>query len=802
MAAWSETKLTKKGLALQAKLAEGAALTFTKAMAGAGKVPVVALEEQTRVLTPKQTVAIESVTMIGSAARLSVRLSNNRLATPYTVHQLGIYVLDPDEGEILYCIAQNEEGEMIPSAQQAERFSVLWDFTVLYGNAGSLKINCGDNLWITYDTAVAMFANKTEFNDTWQALLEAMDTSQFMTLQGTVDPTEFTEGHVGQFYINTETGALFFCQKVSDAVYTWRSVGNEPVFPQIFVTTPEGATVTCTKGGLTLTAESTGIVLFEVPEYGEWTIGAVSNGDQIGVRTIAVNAVKQYITALPAFLANLTVTAVSGAKVIAAKGAGAYTGICGENGKCTIAVPEPGTYTVHAVIDDVVSKAVAVDVAETGRDYAAAVDFITLTVTVDSGSAVTVTDGSKTYAQASAGETLFYLPHTGIWTVTAVLSGETADDEIIITSHAAYAVSLSYTKIFGVVWDYGDSRTTLTRLGKENDPHHFATVNIKTEPVAAVGTGAGSSPFDRYMPWAGMQEYNIIDDEVRYVRGDIEFSRSRYDTMIKIPEFYFKIIDDAENEKRYFYVSDRAHVGFSLHPGSGRYVGKYLNNAQYTSKTATEPIRVTRTVARTAVKKRGTSWSLFDLVTCNAIQLLYIVEFADWDSQTKLGFGQLNYQNTGNTDHMQYHTGREVDTSTLLSAIQYRGIENFWCQTASSIDGVNRKGTSLYISANPADYKESSNVNYFEIPDIAQYYYNAGFISKLYFNKDLEWLLWPSETSGSSRTYIPDSISIDNSTEWCGTYLGGWNGGWQDGMMSYRIGKTDAAVGSRLIFIP
>lgn len=55
-----------------------------------------------------------------------------------------------------------------------------------------------------------------------------------------------------------------------------------------------------------------------------------------------------------------------------------------------------------------------------------------------------------------------------------------------------------------------------------------------------------------------MDEYNIINNAVSYKKGQSGFSRSSYDTVVFIPEYYFRIIDDAANKKRYFYIADKA----------------------------------------------------------------------------------------------------------------------------------------------------------------------------------------------------------------------------------------------------
>ena len=96
---------------------------------------------------------------------------------------------------------------------------------------------------------------------------------------------------------------------------------------------------------------------------------------------------------------------------------------------------------------------------------------------------------------------------------------ETGDQTFFLTfvfegdknySEARYSIKVtveSLTSVFGVSWDSSNPSTALTRLTKANDPNKLVTVDITTEPVPAVGTGSGSSPFDSYMPWMGMEEY-------------------------------------------------------------------------------------------------------------------------------------------------------------------------------------------------------------------------------------------------------------------------------------------------------
>ena len=104
----------------------------------------------------------------------------------------------------------------------------------------------------------------------------------------------------------------------------------------------------------------------------------------------------------------------------------------------------------------------------------------------------------------------------------------------------------SLTSVFGVSWDSSNPSTALTRLTKANDPNKLVTVDITTEPVPAVGTGSGSSPFDSYMPWMGMEEYcaSLVGSapprevSALYKKGEDGFERTNPNkpVFVKIPE--------------------------------------------------------------------------------------------------------------------------------------------------------------------------------------------------------------------------------------------------------------------------
>lgn len=318
----------------------------------------------------------------------------------------------------------------------------------------------------------------------------------------------------------------------------------------------------------------------------------------------------------------------------------------------------------------------------------------------------------------------------------------------------------SLTSVFGVSWDSSNPSTALTRLTKANDPNKLVTVDITTEPVPAVGTGSGSSPFDSYMPWMGMEEVDIDASGRVYPANRTSPSSA---TCVKIPQFYYKV-EKSGNIFRY-YVADGPIDGFSLHPGSESYIARYegylvnKSGGQALCSYSNTPAKtgLTRADFRNYAKNFASNAQLYDFAAWCAVGLLYLVEFADWDSQEKINRGIVNdssVHKTGETDAMVYHTGRA--NSGDNAAVQYRGIENPWGNVSEFIDGINILTQVAYICTEPESYADDTTDNYkssgFTTPD-------SGFIKELGFSSGFPWALLPDTTGGgSSTTYIPDFV--------------------------------------------
>ena len=236
------------------------------------------------------------------------------------------------------------------------------------------------------------------------------------------------------------------------------------------------------------------------------------------------------------------------------------------------------------------------------------------------------------------------------------------------------------------------------------------------DPQPAVAGGTGSSPFDNIMPWSGM--VRITNPEA----GEV----------VAIPKFYCKWTQT--DSKLKLQISMYQYPGFICSPahmdrGDGKgerdvvYVGRYYcsnaSDTNHKSVTNAKPWNTyIKNMINTVNNLSNTIWTL-DFATLVTIQMLYLVEFATWDSQAVIGRGnniaQANMQNTGTTDSMQYHTGTMQTSRDIIgNGIQYRYIEDLWSNALTPIVGcyantiVNDKnvaiGYELKVATNPTHF--------------------------------------------------------------------------------------------------
>lgn len=453
----------------------------------------------------------------------------------------------------------------------------------------------------------------------------------------------------------------------------------------------------------------------------------------------------QYEATLAVFTATINVTAVSGASVKAVCNGSEYTATAGGNGVAAVVVKKSGQYTVSGTKDGAPSNTANVQVTDSGGTYSATIKFITLVLTSPSGSAITVEKGSDQLTGTSTGSNTFYLPSTGAWTVTITKDGEEASDTVNATAYQSYSLDLAYVHIYGASWD-GSSTTKWTRT---DEAASF------TDPVPAVNNGNGSSPFDDLLPWSGMVK-----------------SERTGGTMVAIPKFWYKLTQNGNGMT--IQIADKEVDGYSVSPahmdrGDGKgerdvvYIGRYhCHTSNWKSQTGGKPkASITRSSARSSIHNLGSNIWQVDFAMRFTIWLLYIVEFADWNSQAKIGYGcgnNSNTENMGYTDGMTYHTGTTKSSRTTYGCgTQYRNIEGLWDNVYDWCDGCYYNGSGLNIIKNPSQFSDSSNGVSVGTP-------SSGYPSKFSVKTNGGFPLFiPTQASGSDSTYSCDNWDFNSS---------------------------------------
>ena len=258
--------------------------------------------------------------------------------------------------------------------------------------------------------------------------------------------------------------------------------------------------------------------------------------------------------------------------------------------------------------------------------------------------------------------------------------------------------------------------------------------------------------------------------------------------MVFIPVFY--VAQKRSGTKQYFYVSDKPKTGMTKHPGSGKYVGRYHMNSNGYSATGYSPyVNMTRATARNKAKSVGSKFHLYDFATYCAIIFLYIVEFADWNCQSKIGRGFVDGNspglNSGITDSMTYHTGRASGTDGR-TAVQYRWLENLWGNVSQWVDGFNATSRAAYYCTDPSKYADDTTTGYTKIGDLPT---SDGFITDLTVTDN--GLLIPKATGGSNTTCVSDETWSD--TGWRVLCVGGgWNYGTDAGLLYFDANDTSS----------
>ena len=243
--------------------------------------------------------------------------------------------------------------------------------------------------------------------------------------------------------------------------------------------------------------------------------------------------------------------------------------------------------------------------------------------------------------------------------------------------------------VYGVKWD----RTTnqLTRLAGARD----ITTDITNFKHSGSFNSSLNNPFDLRYPWSDIKVCDVdltayrarqgnepLSSFITAIYGDPDFTYEGSQNNFVgqyVPEFWYRSEEDASGAVSY-YISTVARIGYKHHEESFNGIsfaidaGLNANNQRVITCGAGLPYTdVAGSTLHQYAKNSG--FTLMDIDEVDAITCLFLVEFANWNSQAALGDGCSNcYRENdadvlANVDHTGTTTVFEINDSALSSVI-------------------------------------------------------------------------------------------------------------------------------------
>lgn len=378
--------------------------------------------------------------------------------------------------------------------------------------------------------------------------------------------------------------------------------------------------------------------------------------------------------------------------------------------------------------------------------------------------------------------------------------------------------------------------------------------------AGAVGKTAGAD-FDSVNAYGGRRRCNLSDDgEVLAYYGDDNFKAdgSNGQVMVEQPKFYYKVvplktekIDGADGyylRKAHYYISDTPKAGFKVHPAFVRngietdkiYLSAFegciydisaqaylledeqvadFDNDKLSSIAGAKPCSgltqsLTKENASKLANNRGAGWEQMMIQSISATQLLFIIEYASFNSQDIIGMGSVSKTNTlpGNCGEktgcslpLGNKSGNAVNSNNIQS-VTYRGEENLWGNIWKFMDGIN--------VVNPETFEQEQHGCLLIYDDKAGAYKNTGlcttygsdYIHSFGYSQIYDWLFVPAEYGGNNTLPIGDRAWSSLSGHHIPEFGGMWHYGTMAGIftISFDALTTTRArnVGSRLTYFP
>lgn len=276
---------------------------------------------------------------------------------------------------------------------------------------------------------------------------------------------------------------------------------------------------------------------------------------------------------------------------------------------------------------------------------------------------------------------------------------------------------------------------------------------------------------------------------------------------VEIPYVLLSAYEACSQNASGAYITDNASLGNRL--------ASIANAKPSTGQDAANHTHTfTRAIARSMAVARGAKWQIGDVLTASATQLLFLVEYASFNSQEVLGQGNVSNTSsyagvlsTGATSSLGNNSGNGGANDGKHS-VTYRGEENMWGNVWTWQDGMNCYNANQGI-AYIADHGYQDDIS-------AAPYSSTGFnfarannyISAFGYSENCDFLFLACETNGDSALPVGDyfyqnySNSAMTVTFLGGSCANGATAGLFDWHVDYVSSYSGWSLGARLVCVP
>lgn len=180
MANFKTTIITKKGHALMAKLsANVATMKFTKVCSSDFDYSNLNNSELEQVITfknLKQTVLPDLITVVNTTTvKVSATITNTNLSEGYYLRTIGLFALDPDDGEILYSITPTTEADYMAADNGITKSGISLDLLTTISNSENVSLEVDPNAMISAETFNNVVGNVSDLENGGTNLVDGIN---------------------------------------------------------------------------------------------------------------------------------------------------------------------------------------------------------------------------------------------------------------------------------------------------------------------------------------------------------------------------------------------------------------------------------------------------------------------------------------------------------------------------------------------------------------------------------------------------------------------------------------------------